>query len=313
MPLRKQGTILKSSLVLGLATAAVLPSTANAGLLSSLFQPKTTTTAATTPTASTPTTTTTPSTTTEATAGGLTTTNTSTTTSTSATTSSAVPSGTGCTPLPTTKAFQRVDGDTADYSLAPNGNFENGTGGWTLAGGAKVVGVNETLGVAAGRRAVQIPLSGSITSPAFCVDETNPHFRFTYKVDNAVLSGFIAYVIYRDAAGKVTNVQLVSSKTLALTPSLWQATPKSPLATIIPLNSTTKTASVQLKITALNPTDFVLDTADAIIGVNPATQLVHAVGSAGSGLVGAITGAISPALNIGITVDSVMVDPYRRG
>ncbi|MEH3053937.1 MAG: hypothetical protein PGN13_08015 [Patulibacter minatonensis] len=105
----------------------------------------------------------------------------------------------------------------------------------------------------------------------------------------------------------------MSSKVLALTPSLWQATPKSPLATIIPLNSTTKTASVQLKITALNPTDFVLDTADSIIGENAATQAVHAVGSAGSGLVAAITGAVSPALNIGITIDSVMVDPYRRG
>jgi hypothetical protein len=315
MPLRKQGTIVKSSLALGLMTAAVLPSTANAGLLDSLFKPKatTTTSAATTPT-STPAATSpaSTSTSTAATSGGVTTTNTATTSATSATTSSAVPSGTGCTPLPTTKSFQKVDGDTADYSLAPNGNFESGTTGWTLAGGAKVVSLNETLGVAPGKKAVQIPLSGSITSPAFCVDETNPHFRFTYKVDNAVLSGFIAYVIYRDAAGKITNVQLVSSKTLALTPSLWQATPKSPLSTIIPLNSTTKTASVQLKITALNPTDFVLDTADAIIGENAATAAVHQVGSAASGLVGAITGAVSPALNIGITVDSVMVDQIGR-
>ncbi len=304
MPLRKQGTIVQAA-VIGLVGFAALPSTANAGLLSSLFKPKTTTKTTTAPAP-------TPSTVT-ASGAGLSTTNTATTTSTSATTSSAVPSGVGCTPLPTTKAFQGVDGDTADYSLAPNGNFENGTTGWTLSGGAKIVSVNETLGISSGRKALQIPLSGSATSPSFCVDETNPHFRFAYKVDNAVLSGFIAYVIYRDAAGKITNVELVSSKTLALAPSTWQATPKSPLATIIPLNSTTKTASVQLKITSLNPTDFVLDTADAIIGENPATQVVHGVGSLGSGLVATITGAVSPALNIGITVDSVMVDPYRRG
>lgn len=298
MPLRKQGTILKSSLVLGLATAAVVPSTANAGILSGLFGSTTTTT---TTTATTPA----PSTSVGTTSTGVVTTNTSTAT-TSNTTSSAVPSG-SCTPLPTTKAFQALDGDTADYSLAPDGGFESGGKGWTFAGGAKVVSANETLGVSAGRKAVTIPLNGSITSPAFCVDESHPHFRFAYKVDNASLSGFIAYVIYRDAAGKITNVELISSKVLALAPSLWQATPKSPLATIIPLNSTTKTASVQLKITSLSPTDFVNDVTGGI--VEPVTSFAGGM----TGLVGSITGAISPTLNIGITVDSVMVDPYRRG
>jgi hypothetical protein len=79
------------------------------------------------------------------------------------------------------------------------------------------------------------------------------------------------------------------------------------------LNSTTKTASVQLKIVALNPTDFVDDAATAIIGDNAATSAVHAIGSAGSNLVATISGAVAPIANIGITVDSVMVDPYRRG
>ena len=254
MPLRKQGTILKSALTLGLAAAVMAPSSALAEDV----------------------------------------------------TSAAVPSGT-CTPLPTTKAFERVDGDTADYSLAPDGNFELGGRGWTFAGGAKVVSANESLGVSAGRKAVTIPLNGSITSPSFCVDESHPHFRFAYKVDNASLAGFIAYVIYRDAAGRITNVELISSKLLALAPSLWKATPKSPLATIIPLNSTTKSASVQLKITSLSPTDFVNDVTGGI--VQPVTSFAGSM----TGLVGSITGAISPMLNIGITVDSVMVDPYRRG
>lgn len=310
MPLRKQGTIVKSTVAAAIMACAVMPATANAGLLSSWFKVPTATPTPTpkpspTPTPSATTTVSSPTT--------VTTTATPTTTTTSATTSSAVPSGVGCTALPTRKAFERIDGDTADYSLAPNGGFEGGTGGWTLANGAKIVSGNETLGASTGSRALQLPLSASATSPAFCVDETNPHFRFVYKVDNAVLSGFIAYVIYRDAAGKITNVELVSSKALAMAPSTWQASPKSPLATIIPLNSVSRTASVQLKITALNPTDFVLDTSEAIIGQNAATDLVHTVGSAGSGLVGAITGAVSPALNIGVTIDSVMVDPYRRG
>lgn len=220
--------------------------------------------------------------------------------------SPAVPAGT-CAPLPTTKAFQKVDGDSADYSVAPNGSFEAGAGGWTLTGGARVVTANENLGIAPGKKALQMPLLSSATSPAFCVDESHPHFRFAYKVDNAVLTGFIAYVIYRDAAGKVTNIELVSSKLVSITPSLWQATPKSPLATIVPLNPTSKSASVQLKLTALSPTDILDDmTNDAF---KPITKTVGVAG----GAVGAITGLFGNATNIGVTVDSVMVDPYRRG
>ncbi len=299
MPLRKQGTIVRTALVAGALGFAVLPSTASAGLLDSLVKPKTaTTTTATTPAATTPAI--------AATSTGIATTNTATTTETSATTSSAVPSG-SCTPLPTSKAFSKVDGDVADYSAAPNGTFEAGAGGWTLTGGAKVATANETLGIAPGKKALQMPLMSTATSPAFCVDESHPHFRFAFKVDNAVLSGFIAYVIYRDAAGKVTNIELVSSKLLSLSPSMWQATPKSPLATIIPLNSSTKTASVQLKLTCLSPTDIVNDATGGML--EPVTSFV---GTAG-GLVGSITGLLGNQTNIGVTVDSVMVDPYRRG
>ncbi len=299
MPLRKQGTIVRTALVAGVIGCAFAPASANAGILSSLFKPKTTTTTTTTaPKATTPAVTTTST--------GIATTNTSTTTATSSTTSSAVPSG-SCTALPSAKSFQALDGDTADYTPAPDGGFENGGKGWTFSGGAKVTSGNETLGVLAGNKQATIPLNGSVTSPAFCVDESHPHFRFAYKVDNAALSGFIAYVIYRDAAGKITNIELISSKVLALAPSLWAATPKSPLATIIPLNSTTKTASVQLKITSLSPTDFVNDVTGGI--VEPVTSFAGSM----TGLVGSITGSISPALNIGITIDSVMVDPYRRG
>jgi hypothetical protein len=308
MPLRKGHVIRTALMASTVAAFAAMPAPASAGILSNLLAPKTTTTTTTAPRATTPVTTTPKATTPVATTPAATPTTTATTT-----TSAAVPAAAGCTPLPTTKAFQKVDGDAADYSLAPGGNFENGTSGWTLSAGAKIVSGNETLGVSSGSHALQLPLSTSATSPAFCVDESNPSFRFTYKVDNAVLSGFIAYVIYRDAKGAITNVQLVSSKTLALSPSLWQASPVSPLSTLIPLNATAKTASVQLKITALNPTDFVLDASDAVIGANPVTKVVHDVGSLGSGLVASISGAVSPVTNIGVTIDSVMVDPYRRG
>jgi hypothetical protein len=297
MPLRKQAPFVQTAVVVGIAAALIAPSTASAGLLSNLFKPKTptttTTTTATTPTGNTST--------------SVVTTNASNVTTTSTTTSSAVPSGTGCTPLSAAKSFQAIDGDTSDYSPAPDGGFEDGGKGWTFSGGAKVTAGNETLGVLAGKKQAVLPLNGSVTSPAFCVDESNPHFRFAYKVDNAVLSGFIAYVIYRDAAGKITNIELISSKVLALSPSMWQATPKSPLSTLIPLNASSKTASVQLKITSLSPADLVNDVTGGMI--EPITNLAGGA----MGLVGAITSSVSPLLNIGITIDSVMVDPYRRG
>ena len=296
VPLRKQGTIIRSAVCAGLIGFAAIPASANAGILDSLLKPKASTTTTTTVKATTP--------------SGNTSTSIVTTTNTpapSAVTSSAVPAGAACTPLPTTKAFQNVDGDAADYSPAPNGTFENGTGGWTLTGGAKVANANETLGISPGTKALQMPLMSTATSPNFCVDESNPHFRFAFKVDNAVLSGFIAYVIYRDAAGKITNIELVSSKLLALSPSTWQATPNNPLATLIPLNATAKTASVQLKLNCLSPTDLVNDVTGGVVA--PITNFVGVAG----GLVGSVTGLLGNQTNIGITVDSVMVDPYRRG
>lgn len=229
-----------------------------------------------------------------------------TTTADGNTLSPAVPAGT-CTPLPTSKAFSKVDGDTADYSAAPGGTFENGTTGWTLTGGAKVASVNENLGISAGSKALQMPLMSTATSPSFCVDESHPNFRFAFKIDNAVLSGFMAYVIYRDADGKVTNVELLSSKLVSFTPSRWQASPKSPLATIVPLNNSSKSASVQLKITCLSPTSIIDDLTGGAF-----TPITAAVGTAG-GVVGSLTGLLGNAANIGVTVDSVMVDPYRRG
>jgi FlaG/FlaF family flagellin (archaellin) len=294
MPLRKSGSIIGTTLASIALSAAVLPATASAGLFSSLIKPTPTATPKPTPK---PTATPAPTT----------------ATTSSSTLSSAVPAPTGCTPLATTKAFQKVDGDSADYSVAPDGGFENGGTGWKYTGGAKVVSANENLGVLSGKKSLMMPLNSTATSPSFCVDETNPHFRFAYKVDNASLSGFQAFVIYRDAAGKVTGMELVSSKGISLVPTLWKASPNSPLATLLPLNSTSKTASVQLKFYALSPVDFVSDVTTAIIGENALTSAVYAIGGAATGLVGAITGSLSSLTNIGVSIDSVMVDPYRRG
>ncbi len=108
-----------------------------------------------------------------------------------------------CIPAPTTKAFAKI-GDSADYSPAPDGGFEQGAAGWKLTGGAKVVSGNETLGlltgsILSGNRSLSLPVGSTATSPEFCVDETHPYFRFMAKATSA-MSGYKAVVIYRDAS-----------------------------------------------------------------------------------------------------------------
>lgn len=286
-----------------LLAIAALPAGAQAASLSSLFKPK-----------SSPTTTTT--TTTSANGSTSSIVVTANPTATDQVTSGDVPAPAGCQELPTTKAFQGVDGDGSDYSLAPGGNFEAGSAGWQFSNGARIVNGNEKLGVSGGSRALQMPLGSVATSPAFCIDENHPHFRFTYKVDNAVLTGFIAYVLYRDSSGRVTNLQLLSSKALALRPTTWEASPASPLASIVPLSPTNQSASVQLKILSLNPTQLVDDLATTIIGENLLVSSVTKLGGAATNAVAKITGGLAALTglptNIGVTIDSVMVDPYRR-
>ena len=214
-----------------------------------------------------------------------------------------------CVPLPTTKAFASVDGDPSDYSPAPGGDFEPGSAAWTMGGAARVQLGNERLGVQPGIRSLRLPLGSSATSPEFCVDETNPHFRFVYKSDFPTLSGFLALVVYRDAQGAVTNVQLTSSKKVSVAPSAWQATAHSPLATLLPLSETKRSATVQIKFLSLVPTDIV----NEALGIVPQGPIAEALRKAQSASVAMIAALWSPVMNIGVTIDSVMVDPYRRG
>ncbi len=186
-----------------------------------------------------------------------------------------------CVPLPTTQPFAKIDGDANDYSLAPGGGFEVGDQSWTLRSGAKFVGGNESLALSTGKRSLYLPLAGSATSPKFCVDETNPHFRFAYKVEG-LAAGFVARVTYEREDG-LKSTQLFSSQALKIIPSKWLASPVSPLGTLLPLNGGTATVQVQL------------------VGAN-----VTGTNSLASYLTNGWLSLPS------VTIDSVMIDPYRR-
>jgi hypothetical protein len=70
-------------------------------------------------------------------------------------------------------------GDANFYELAPNGTLES-TNGWTLSGGARLVSGSEPFAVTGrlGRYSLAIPAGGVAISPAMCLDEARPTFRF---------------------------------------------------------------------------------------------------------------------------------------
>ena len=187
-----------------------------------------------------------------------------------------VATGVGCTALPVKQAFSRYS-DAANYYVAPGGSFELNTPKWTLGNGARITSGNENLGIQAGSKALELPLGGVATSPQFCVDETNPTFRFTSKL-SSLDGGYAAIVIYRDSAGTVTDRQFTSSRDGSSYngATSWNPSASNPLATNIPLVTGGATASVQLKF------------------IGTTTSYGRWVGSKAY-------------------IDSVMVDPSRRG
>lgn len=179
-----------------------------------------------------------------------------------------------CPELPTSQAFAKL-GDLADYSLAPSGDFENGTDGWLLKN-TTVVSGNETLGITTGSKSLQLggPKSGGVaeaTTPEFCMNETHPTFRYVAK--NRGTGSGILYTTLRFRSKQNPNVVVQVGTSATLSSSNWAASNQIPLATLIASSLLKKGGSVQL----------VLSTSAA---------------TANAG---------------GVQLDSLLIDPYRRG
>jgi hypothetical protein len=161
---------------------------------------------------------------------------------------------TGCTArTDTIKAYARL-GDDADYVAAPGGTFEHGQGGWTFSRKtwpwdegkvARIVAGNDGNDILPGASALEVQKDGYAISPRFCVDESHPHFRFSFRVTGWA-STFDVLIVYRDLAGNLQEAQFVSSRNVTLFPGQWQVSPESPLATQIPLVEGGAAASVQI-------------------------------------------------------------------
>jgi len=85
-------------------------------------------------------------------------------------------------------------GDKASYFLVSNGGFENGSTGWTLSGGAKVVNGNESyyVGSASDGHSLSIPAGGAAESRPMCVSRGEDTIRLF--VNNTHVSGAILHV-----------------------------------------------------------------------------------------------------------------------
>ena len=147
--------------------------------------------------------------------------------------------------------------DFASYWYAPNGGFEAGSTGWSLAGGAKVVPGNSTLFNAGAddRYSLSLPQGSSATSPPMCVSLFSSKMRFFAANYGSPSSKLKVQVIYNGGVGGLlsflTKVLKLSDVGYVTAGTAWQpSTPVGMLSGTLPLLTT----SVQFRFTPADST-----------------------------------------------------------
>jgi hypothetical protein len=117
-------------------------------------------------------------------------------------------------PSATSQAFAPWK-DYAAYAYAPNGGFESGSTGWSLSGGAKVVGGNSSFFThgAGERYSLSLPAGSSATSPPMCISLFSSKMRFFAANAGSSSSKLKVQVIY---GGGVGGLLSFVTKTLGL-------------------------------------------------------------------------------------------------
>jgi hypothetical protein len=154
-----------------------------------------------------------------------------------------------CATTPTTKAFS-LFGDSSDYSLAPNGSFEAGAGGWSLTQ-AWVANGSESFAVHApgDSKSLAIAATGVAVSPPICVDIGHPTFRFFARRTSGSWGVLNVKLRWQEANG-TTNETVVGSLGTGTT---WQPSSALNLSRSLPLWNGGQNATVQL---VFDPEDF---------------------------------------------------------
>lgn len=138
--------------------------------------------------------------------------------------------------------------DPLPYTLLPDGGFEAGAAGWTLAGGARVATGNEPWSVSGpGTHSLLLPSGSSATSPPMCMGLVLPVVRL-FSQGGSLLSYLQVDAVYRDAFGRRQTVTLAPSPVPS---SSWSPTlPMGQLGgTINALTLNGLTTDIQLRFT----------------------------------------------------------------
>jgi hypothetical protein len=147
-----------------------------------------------------------------------------------------------CTATPTKKAFAAF-GDNADYSLAPNGSFEAGSGGWSLTNSSLQTG-NESykVGGSADSKSLAVKATGKAVSPQFCVGIEHPTFRLFARRTSGTWG--VLYAKIRWQQNGVTNETVVGSYSAGDT--AWHPTQSFNLAPVLGIWNGDQSVQVQL-------------------------------------------------------------------
>ena len=103
---------------------------------------------------------------------------------------------------PEVRQYFSAWGDQAWYRLVPGGRFE-GTHGWSLAGGAKVVSGNEPwyLKSRSDSRSLFLPAGATATSPTTCFDFGDWHARFLVRNTGSSSATLEVQILVRSLVG----------------------------------------------------------------------------------------------------------------
>jgi hypothetical protein len=138
-------------------------------------------------------------------------------------------------------------GDQHSYVLAPDGGFEAGGAGWTLAGGATTVAGNESFNLngPGDSRSLALPAGSSASSPPVCMSLDTPSFRLLARNSGDPSSELRVEARY-------SLLGLLRTKTISTVKSGPAWAPSQSMSTVLSLSTIVGTvipSSIQIRIT----------------------------------------------------------------
>ncbi|MFY9579666.1 MAG: hypothetical protein WAQ33_10105 [Gaiellaceae bacterium] len=95
--------------------------------------------------------------------------------------------------------------DYKAYYLAPNGGLENGSSGWSLSGGASVVGGNQPF-FGSGSHSLSLPSGSTAMSPVTCIGPKQPSIRMFGSDRGGTDGGLRVRVVWYGLLNKVLGI-----------------------------------------------------------------------------------------------------------